>query len=149
MSQNYKPKGKGRPRPVVKCGPSLTKQQFKDQVNINNIVARYLKTGALDHLAQNAPQFADCLAVPDYRESLEKIQHAENMFNMLPAGLRARFGNDPSQMLEFVNKEENRTEAEKLGLLKAKVSEPEPTPAPAPEPDPAPKTPKKDTTSDK
>jgi len=61
----------------------------------------------------------------------------------LPAKMRARFHNDPQELLEFISNEENRAEAEKLGLVAKK---PETPPAPIAQPVTQPPTEPKQTT---
>jgi hypothetical protein len=39
----------------------------------------------------------------------------------LPGNVRARFHNDPQELLEFCSDEKNRAEAEKLGIAIPKV----------------------------
>ena len=46
----------------------------------------------------------------------------------LPAHLRARFENDPAQLIDFLGDENNRSEAEKLGLLEVPKAESTVTP---------------------
>lgn len=45
--------------------PSLTKQSFKDECDINQIVAKFEKTGLVNHLARGVPQFADVSEMGD------------------------------------------------------------------------------------
>jgi phage internal scaffolding protein len=42
---------------------------------------------------------------------------AESEFAALPAQLRNKFGNDPANLVQFLDNPENRAEAEKLGLV--------------------------------
>lgn len=95
---------------------SLTEQSKKEEANINNIVGKYKRTGILP-IARGRPQYGDFTNVSDYQSSLQKIIEVNEEFENLPAVLRKKFKNDPSNMLEFVMDENNREEAEKLGLL--------------------------------
>lgn len=100
--------------------PSMTQQHFKDECNINNIMAKYLQTGILvDPLQQcnGQPQFGDYTAIPDYQEAQQVMIDASNLFDSLPALLRKRFHNSPGELLEFLDDRDNLDEAVKLGLV--------------------------------
>ena len=62
-----------------------TQQQFKEMVNVNNIMKNYLKTGQWTHLANKEGIYADVAAITDYKESMEKIVKAQQSFETLPA----------------------------------------------------------------
>ena len=100
--------------------PSLTQQQFKEECDINNIIARYETTGLLTdplHPGTRMPQFGDFSNVPDYLHAQTIIARTREAFEALPSKIRDRFDNDPAQMLEFLQDESNREEAMKLGLV--------------------------------
>lgn len=92
-----------------------TKQEFKDECDINQILAKYVKTGVITHSAKFGGQYMDCPAF-DFREAMEKVAQAEMMFIELPAKVRERFRNDPGQFLQFVQDPKNAEEAAALGL---------------------------------
>lgn len=98
--------------------PSLTQQQFKDDVDINVLLERFKITGVMP---QNVvlPTYGDFRGVSDYRSAVDAIRKADNAFMDLPANLRQRFDNDPQKFLEFVSDDKNREEAVRLGLVKA------------------------------
>lgn len=97
--------------------PSLAQQQFKDECDINVIVERFGLTGEMP-LNPQVPKYGDFTGVYDFQSALNAINQAEASFMELPAKVRARFENDPQQLLEFVSDEKNREEAQSLGLLK-------------------------------
>lgn len=115
----------------------MTKKSFQDECDINKIMARFQKTGALDHYARHAPQYGDTTGV-DYLDALNVVANANTMFEELPSSVRERFENDPAQFLDFVQDSKNSDEMVELGL-KAKPfhSQPEaqqkPTAAQSPE----------------
>lgn len=113
--------------------PTLTKQSFKDDCDINKIVAKYAATGVLNHINARNPRYIDCVGVPDYQAALDMINTANEQFDALPAKIRARFGNDPEQLLAFMDDPANAEEAAKLGLIKAPEKELEKEPEKAPE----------------
>lgn len=113
-------------RVQVEClDPTMAKQSFKDECDINTIVKRFGLTG---ELPQNfrSPSYADFTDVVDFQSALNAVRSAGEAFMEMPAELRAKFLNDPQRLVEFVSKEENRDEAVKLGLVA-----PRPTPPPA------------------
>ena len=84
----------------------LTEQTHKAACDINNIMARYVKTGTLEHTRVYEGQYAD-VSPHDYHESMCKIAEAKSMFEDLPARMRAHFKNDPREFLEFCTTRED------------------------------------------
>jgi len=116
-----------RPRPKTICGPSRTKQDFKDDTDVNKIMARFRTTGQLTHLRKVEGQYIDCTTVPDFGTMYLKVRQAEDVFMALPSRTRARFENDPAQFYDFLRDDSNYDEAVSLGLVEKKVpKEPEP-----------------------
>ena len=101
--------------------PSLTQQHFKDETDINNILRQFNITGLLPE-APLSPRYGDFSDIGDYHSALNAVIAAEAEFEALPAQLRARFSNDPAQLIDFLSDENNRSEAEKLGLLDAQMT---------------------------
>lgn len=114
-----------RCRKSFSVGTGRTKQAFKDECDVNNILRRYRKTMGIDFLNQYQGylhgQFGDVSAAPEYSEALAKIREGEAAFEAMPSNLRARFGNDPVQFLDFMGDVDNRDEAIALGLLNRPV----------------------------
>lgn len=104
----------GNPRPKVYTGPGRTKQSMRDECDINLIVAKYQRTGAITHLARGVPQYSDVSEVGDYRTAIENARAAEAFFQGLPAKLRAAFDNDVAKYLEAL---QDPGAAEKLEAL--------------------------------
>lgn len=125
-SQVIYDKGNGRIGvKTVNNEPTKTQQQFKDECDINNIIARYEKTGELSHLSGRKGAFTDLSDVTDYQGMLHTVIQAEEAFMTLPAVVRTRFRNDPGQLLSFLQDPKNKDEAIKLGLIDTPV-DPEP-----------------------
>jgi len=93
-----------------------TKQSFKDDADINNIMARYQSTGMIDYVKENAPHYGDVTGL-EFQACMNKIIEASEMFDALPAHLRKRFNNEPAEFLDFVQDDKNREEAITLGLI--------------------------------
>lgn len=101
--------------------PSLTKQAFKDECDINVIMRRFRKVQGEDFLNRYQGyldgQFGDFSDVQDYRTAIDQIQQARGVFEALPAKVRSRFANDPAQFLDFVHNPANRDEMIQMGLV--------------------------------
>jgi len=96
--------------------PSLAQQHAKDECDINTIVRRFGLTGELPS-GVKAPQYGDFTDTTDYHTSLNVVRAADAAFMQLPADVRSRFNNDPGALVDFVSDDNNRAEAEKLGLV--------------------------------
>lgn len=120
--------------------PSLAKQSFRDEANINNIMARYERTGIIEHQNKFNGQYGDFTSDLDYHGAMNQVIAAQNMFETLPAKVRAKFNNDPGQFLEFADNPENSDELIEMGLASApeNVTKSTGLPDPEPEPEPAP-----------
>lgn len=111
---------------------TLAQQNFKDECDINHIVRQFGLTGELPGKPMS-PQYGDFTGVLDYHSAVNAVLAAQDDFMELPAQLRSRFNNDPAQLIDFLNNDENREEATKLGLVAAKpISEPSETPIAVP-----------------
>lgn len=95
---------------------SRTQQQHKDSCDINRILSKYKLTGSLTHLNRQSGVYADLTSLTDYQNSIDSVMKANNAFAALPAAIRDRFQNDPSQLLSFMEDPKNYDEGVKLGL---------------------------------
>lgn len=110
-----------RVRPtVINDKPSKTQQHFRDECNINTIMAKARKTGFLPVTGRQA-QFMDCVtsSVP-FHEMHNKVAAAKESFAALPAYIRKFFDNNPINLISFLSDENNRDQAIELGLIPAK-----------------------------
>lgn len=80
--------------------------------DIESIIKR-ATTGALTSAAQ--PRFMDLTAI-DYMAANNRLVDGRRAFMQLNSKIRARFQNDPYQLLRFLDDPENHEEAVKLGL---------------------------------
>lgn len=104
--------------------PTRTKQSFRDECDINNIMAKYRRTGVLPTLIKENPMWGDFSNPVDFQEAQNIVIKAVEQFQNLPAHVRERFNNDPQKFLEFTHKKENKEEMGRLGLLKEDASKP-------------------------
>lgn len=96
---------------------SKTKQQFKDECDVNNILKKFMKTGVWPYETSAPPAYGDFTNIPDYQESLHYVIKAQDHFAGLSARVRERFMNDTGRFLEFMANNDNYDEALKLGLV--------------------------------
>lgn len=95
--------------------PSMTKQSFKDECDINKIMKKFERTGAITHYAKYGAEYGDATQI-ELQDALNVVARADEMFEELPAAIRKRFSNDPGEFLAFVQDESNKEEMIKLGL---------------------------------
>lgn len=113
----------------LKCEDmSLAQQNQKDEVDINFIVRKFMKTGELPD-NYRAPRYGDFTEITDFQTALNAVNTAEESFMMLPADLRSRFGNDPQAFVAFCSDERNLDEMIRLGLAKKRPDVPATPPA--------------------
>lgn len=117
----------------VSVMPSMTKQSFKAECDINNILKQYRVTGQIAHIANNARQgaYEDLPDPVDFQDAMNLVLEAQNSFASLPSKVRDRFGNDPAEFLAFMGDPANATEIEALGLTTQRPA-PEAPPSPPP-----------------
>jgi phage internal scaffolding protein len=101
--------------------PTLAQQHYKDECDINTILERFNVTGLLPQ-SPISPNYGDFSGITDYHSALNKVMNAMEEFDNLPAQIRARFENEPAQLIEFLQDEKNRPEAENLGLVERAIS---------------------------
>jgi len=101
--------------------PSLAQQHARDESDINTIVKRFGLTGELPS-GVRAPSYGDFTDATDYHTALNAVIAADAAFMQLPADVRTRFNNDAGAFVDFVSDDNNRAEAEKLGLVLPKAA---------------------------
>lgn len=99
-------------------GLSQTKQEFKEECDINEIIRRWTKTGQLPP-PRGIPQYGDFSNVTDYTAAMRSIESADEAFSELPAYMRSRFNNNAGELLDFLADSDNTAEAIELGLIPA------------------------------
>jgi phage internal scaffolding protein len=126
---NYDRNAASKASGLVCQEPTRAQQHHKDECDINVIVRRFGVTGMVPVTALNA-RYGDFTDAVDYHTAMNQIIAAEADFKALPSDLRARFQNDPAQLLDFLSKKENRAEAESLGLVPKTEGKPSESTAP-------------------
>lgn len=101
---------------------NLTRQEFKDECDMNKIIARYTPELLIESYNAFKGSYGDFSEVPDYMGMREQILAMDNWFLGLPANIRSRFDNDISKLVDFVENPSNFDEAVSLGLLDKPVA---------------------------
>lgn len=119
--------------------PSMTKQEFVHQCDINNIIKEFSLTGQISHINAQAAQgrFMDLPEQLDFQTSIHIVQQAQEAFAALPSAIRNRFHGNPAEFLAFVQDPANAAELIELGIRErpprqAEGANPEPAPPPPP-----------------
>lgn len=109
-----------------------TRQEMKDECDINRILARAERQGILNQMFQfqetYGDQVADFTGIATFHEAMNAITQAQQVFDGLPSRVRAQFMNDPGRLLDFLDDPANHSEAVELGLLPEPQSDAEPAP---------------------
>lgn len=105
--------------------PSMTRQEFAEECDVNKLMERYEKTGVISHVNRMPSQYFDAGDVPDYQGALHAIREAEMAFAALPAKARASFDNDASRFVEFASDPANVGQMREWGLAPQEAA-PEP-----------------------
>lgn len=103
-------------RTVTPEGEGRTKQEFKEECDVNHILRNYATRGAEAHFAKYGARYGDYVGPQEYHIAIEVAREAQEMFMDLPAKVRKKFSNDPAEFLAFVQDEKNAEEMLELGL---------------------------------
>ena len=107
--------GKTKKHKLKMYGKTVTKQSFKDDCDINLIMAKFVKTGVMTNIRDSEPEYGFASS-DDFRESMEIVSKANSMFESMPSKIRNQFRNDPAQFLDFVQDSKNSDEMAEMGL---------------------------------
>lgn len=95
--------------------PSRAQQHMKEETDINLLVKTFARTGIIPGQDLPAVNF-EMDEIFDYQSAMNQIRKSQEAFDRLPSNVREYFHNDPNHLLKFVSDENNRAEAERLGL---------------------------------
>lgn len=105
--------------------PSMTRQEFADECDLNQIMKRYegQDIGAIMR-RDTPPVYIDFEGVPDnLMDYLQMQKDAENAFMTLPAVVRKEFDNNPLEFVAFATDPENLDQMRTWGLAPPKAVE--------------------------
>lgn len=99
-------------------GASMTRQEFADECDINQIMARYEKDGIWPPVANDyVPVYVDFAAQPtDLMSAMQQMSDAEAAFMRLPAIVRKEFDNDAVRFVEYAANGDNLEQLRRWGL---------------------------------
>lgn len=97
--------------------PSKTEQSHTLACNLNEIMRQYGVTKTLPIMAYPPEMFGDDNLDLTLTDAYETVRDADFYFQNLPATLRQKFNNSPTQLWQWVNDPANADEAVSLGLL--------------------------------
>lgn len=108
-----------RPKPLVVCDPSKsrTQQHFKDECDINKILAKYKKTGVVTHVKRARALFGDFSELAPHAENMDKVAKATQAFEALPAELRNEFKNSIPGFFKYISDPKNKDQCVKWGIF--------------------------------
>jgi hypothetical protein len=106
--------------PAMPSGPSLTRQEFADDCDINVLMRRFENQdiGAVMRRAAE-PFYADFSAIPsDLMGTLQFMEEATQAFMTLPASVRRDFENNPHAFVQYAVDPANVEQMRAWGLAK-------------------------------
>lgn len=83
--------------------PDRTRQEFKDECDINILMKRWRRGGQIPPAPQGFNNYGDFTNVTSFFEATCQIREAEEAFNSLPARVRASFDNSPAVLIEALD----------------------------------------------
>lgn len=101
---------------------SKVQQHLQANTDINSVVGRYKATGLLRSTqasltAKSTQPVFGVYPYDDFQDAYNHIQRVKEDFMRLPARVRARFDNNPANVVRFVDNPGNAVEAIKMGLF--------------------------------
>ena len=97
--------------------PSRTKSEFKEEADVNNIVAQCIKKAIALPSGDRQPMFEDFSNIGTYQDAVASVASANEEFSHLPSEIRAKFDNNVQSLIDFMGDPDNKDEAISLGLL--------------------------------
>ena len=109
----------GKKEGIVIKSPSMTKQAFREECDMNRIMARYELTGQIEHVSSKQPIYGDFSQFADYQTMLGKVNQAAEAFEALPSELRKELKYDPQNLFSWIKDPANKDKAIKYGLMQS------------------------------
>lgn len=98
-------------------GPSLTRQEFAVECDINQIMQRYDQYLSDPLRSVREPRYYDFTQAPDtLMGAMEVLKRGEDAFYSLPADVRREFENNPAMFVDFASDPENLPQMRTWGL---------------------------------
>jgi len=110
---------------TINTMPTMTKQALAEQLDVNNIIKRYNKTGILPQAQAFEAQYGEFNSY-DLREAIEKVDKAAALFEAVPSQIRATFDNDAGAFIDYATNPANIQQMAKWGLANMPLPETKP-----------------------
>lgn len=107
-------------------GKSKMQQHLVADTDINNILAKYRKTGVLTAVMDARKRFGDFTQIKDVAEAMNVTAQAKAVFERLPSELRDEFKNSIPGFFDYIQDPKNLDRCIELGIY----DKPAPTPSP-------------------
>lgn len=102
--------------------PSLTRQEFAAECDVNVIMKNYEATGVMPRLDGREPLYWDADAVPNnLQDAMAAMMYADELFMQLAAPVRKEFDNDAVKFVEFASNAENKSKLKEWGLTAPEI----------------------------
>ena len=126
-----------RPIRTENTEPSKTKQSFLKELDVNNIIKSYQKTGILKKANDFEALYGEFDEF-DLRESIDKVHKAKELFLEIPAKIRAQFDHDAGAFIDYATNPDNQEQMVTWGLATKRpvYQQPEPPAPPKDQPEP-------------
>ena len=100
----------------------IVEQSHKADVDINNIVKRHGRSLMQDYVKRlQSEEFRfDDVTGNDFQEAMIKVRKAQATFDRLPSDIRAKFGHNPAEFMDFVQNPDNGSQLVEMGLATAR-----------------------------
>jgi hypothetical protein len=105
-------------RPEGKAGKSRTKQQFRKDCDITEIMSRWSRTGFTGpppHMATSRALFGDFTSPLHLADTMEQLDILRDHFETLPVAIRDHVDNDPTVLMQMLMDPEATEELVELG----------------------------------
>lgn len=110
-------------KPLNEASKSVAVQDKRDSCDINRIVKKAIRPdGQIDasliaSLAKKPGLYGDFTNAVDFQTLQNRVIRVRDAFATLAPEVRAKFNNNPAEMIDFVNDPKNKAEAIKMGIL--------------------------------
>lgn len=94
-----------------------TQQHFKEETDVNYIMARYQKSGDLALLNRVKTEFGEFEQFQDLSRYTSRVARAEEAFSKLPQRIQKEFDWQPANLLAALDDESKKSYLQDLGVL--------------------------------
>lgn len=93
-----------------------TRQEQKDQCDVNLIVKQHLRGGVSAHVMNRVAEYGFAPALT-FQDCMNQVREAQEVFDALPSATRSFFANDPDRFVAYVSDPKRKAELLELGCL--------------------------------